>query len=389
MTRASQPRRPILANVLLVALAVGFGGCRSLGRQAPADLSAASPTPPPLELLGFAQLPVAPTAGGTPLGGLSGLAYVADRNLFLAVSDDRAEHAPARYYSLEVNLADDRLEDSGVRVRSVTNLQQPDGGLFSEGHVDPEGIAVDGQLRWISSEGNAGLGIAPFVRAYDDAGRHLAEIELPDALLPEAERGVRDNLALESLTLSPDSSWLFTASENALRQDGPAADPTRGSPSRILRVDLERRVTEAAFVYWTDRVHATPEPAGGLAVAGLVELLALDDERLLALERSFAAGVGMSIRLYLADLSMADRLAPEDEIDDLETIRPAAKRLLLDLAELDVPLDNFEGLAFGPDLADGRRTLFLVSDDNFNTAAQRSLLVALAVAPEIWKGADR
>jgi hypothetical protein len=30
------------------------------------------------------------------------------------------------------------------------------------------------------------------------------------------------------------------------------------------------------------------------------------------------------------------------------------------------PLDNFEGMVFGPDLPDGSRTLIIVSDDNFN-----------------------
>ena len=56
------------------------------------------------------------------------------------------------------------------------------------------------------------------------------------------------------------------------------------------------------------------------------------------------------------------------------------KRLLLDLAavpgfteELAV-MDNFEGMALGPPLADGGRTLILVADDNFS-ARQRTMFL--------------
>ena len=45
-----------------------------------------------------------------------------------------------------------------------------------------------------------------------------------------------------------------------------------------------------------------------------------------------------------------------------------SKELLLNLDALGIPLDNVEGMAFGPDLADGRRSLVLVSDNNFAPA---------------------
>jgi hypothetical protein len=61
------------------------------------------------------------------------------------------------------------------------------------------------------------------------------------------------------------------------------------------------------------------------------------------------------------------------------------KTLLMDLAsvqglnpDLAPNLDNFEGLAFGPRLPDGRATLFLVSDDNFR-AEQRTWFLLFAI----------
>lgn len=50
----------------------------------------------------------------------------------------------------------------------------------------------------------------------------------------------------------------------------------------------------------------------------------------------------------------------------LKGIRPIKKKLLLDLNELGIPLDNLQGMTLGPRLPDGTQSLLLVSDDNFN-----------------------
>ena len=46
-----------------------------------------------------------------------------------------------------------------------------------------------------------------------------------EKFLPDEEdtRGVRDNLGFESLTVTPDRRFLYTAAENALVQDGLAS----------------------------------------------------------------------------------------------------------------------------------------------------------------------
>jgi hypothetical protein len=47
--------------------------------------------------------------------------------------------------------------------------------------------------------------------------------------------------------------------------------------------------------------------------------------------------------------------------------RPAPKRPVADFAHLGLPrLDNTEGMCWGPRLANGRRSLVVVSDDNFS-----------------------
>ena len=51
---------------------------------------------------------------------------------------------------------------------------------------------------------------------------------------------------------------------------------------------------------------------------------------------------------------------------------------MLDLKTLGIPLDNVEGMAFGKKLPDGRRSLVLVSDNNFSPAAFTQFLLFAA-----------
>jgi N-acetylneuraminic acid mutarotase len=60
---------------------------------------------------------------------------------------------------------------------------------------------------------------------------------------------------------------------------------------------------------------------------------------------------------------------------------PLAKRRVADIGSLGVQTDNIEGMTLGPALPDGRRSLILVSDDNFS-AAQVTQFVALALSVE-------
>lgn len=124
---------------------------------------------------------------------------------------------------------------------------------------------------------------------------------------------------------------------------------------------------------------APPNPPDAFATAGLVELLALDDQRFLALARMYAAGStgmpgnnGMSVRLYEIDRSRATDIQSLNSLaeagltgPDLRRVVPLEKQLVLDLTTLGIPLSNLEGMTSGPRLADGRRSLLLSSDDNF------------------------
>jgi hypothetical protein len=323
-----------------------------------------------LDFLGQQIFPTATTFEGTTFGGLSGFAYDHRRKVYYALSDDQVG---MRFYTLRIDV---KHGAPTVQIVGVTTLRDASGEPFAALSADPEGLALtDRNTLVLTSEGFATRLIDPWVREFSLDGRQLSAFPVPAAFLPLADgtRGVRQNLGFESAAVTPSGRYLFTATEGALVQDGPPATVGAGSPARILRYDLETRELDRQFVYWTDAIAEPPVPSTQFAVNGLVELLPLDKDSLLAMERSFsvgAPGTGNTIKLYQVELGRADDVNGFDSLAALlGGLTPAAKTLLLDLKVLGIPLDNVEGMAFGPDLRDGRRSLILVSDNNFSPAA--------------------
>jgi hypothetical protein len=311
---------------------------------------------PRLEFRGQAIVPTGTTFKGTTVGGLSSITYDARRHRYYALSDDPSQFQAARFYTVALAVRDGRLTDGDVAFKDVTTLLAPDGNPYPPQSLDPEGLALTRDRRLIlTSEGFANTLIDPFVRRYALDGSFRSSLPVPRPFLPTADhsRGVRQNLAFESAGVSPNGRFLFTGTENALYQDGPAATIANGSPSRLMRYDLKHDRLDRQWIYETDPVAQPPVPPDAFSVNGLVELLPLDDEFLIAMERSFsvgAPGTGNSIKLYKVALGGATHVR---------------KTLLLDLDTLGIPLDNVEGLTLGPRLRDGRQSLVLVSDNNF------------------------
>jgi hypothetical protein len=333
---------------------------------------AAAEPPVELQFLGEAIVPTGTTFQGTPVGGLSSITWDPLRNVYYAISDDPSQFAPARFYTVRLDVGDMELTNGDVHFSAVTTLLAPDGNPYLPLSLDPEGLALtkDRQLI-VTSEGFSNRLINPFIRLYSLDGTMLASLPVPQPFLPTAggSSGIRQNLAFESAGLPPNGRFLFSGTENALVQDGPAASVSTGSPSRLLRYNLETNRLDRQWVYVTDPVVQAPVPPTAFSVNGLVELLPLNNEFLIAMERSFSIGVpgtGNSIKLYKVALPGASNVNGIDSLAGmLAGVRPAQKTLLLDLDTLGIPLDNIEGMTLGPVLPDGRRGLVLVSDNNF------------------------
>jgi len=335
-----------------------------------------------LEFLAETTLPGDLEVDGTLVGGLSGLAYDPGCDLFYAISDDRGRFGSPRFYALSIDFDG---ATAAVEVLGVTLLRDEDGAPFMRGTLDLEAIALaaDGTL-FLASEGIPHRGINPLIGRFGLEGSLKGTQGLPEYFLPDpgGTRGVRDNLGFEGIAVSPDGSRLFVAAENALIQDGPAADLERGSPTRLLVVELPSGRPVAEHLYEVGPVPDNPRPATAFRTNGISEVLALDNHRLLVVERSFSAGVGNRVRIYLVDLEGAANIRDIDSIRDAENPqpKPVTKVLVADLSDLGIKPDNIEGMALGPELADGRRLLVLISDNNFQPSVQANQVLLLAVS---------
>lgn len=338
-----------------------------------------------LEFLGEYQLPKQ-TFQDTPVGGLSALTYNPESKRFYILSDDRSNLAPARFYTLNIPFQENATGDINfgeVTIEGVTFLKDSQGNNYPPGNIDPEGIAFSPQGNiFISSEGLPSQNIVPFIGEFElKTGQKLRDLRLPQRYLPPEEegekdipRGVRENLGLEALTLNPlsaavpkaDPFRLFSAFEFALQQDydPDLEEEARDIPVRFMHYlfnPVGPPIFVAEHLYYLD---ATPI---GTLINGLTELVAIEPEGyFLSLERTYGL-IGAGAKIYQVALGTATDTTLIDSFqDDLKGVVPLKKKLLLDLKDLEIYLDNFEGMVLGPLLPDGSKSLLLISDDNFS-----------------------
>ncbi|WP_182358605.1 esterase-like activity of phytase family protein [Tomitella gaofuii] len=376
--RRRDARRSLGAAALITSALIALTGCSATGAAEPADPSSSPASSPAAALIDtydlsgaqFSPAVARALPDGTPFGGISGLEPLGD-DRYLGISDDRADKGPARVYRLALP----RTPDGGTGLAQVTGmilLTDEHGRGFAPGSVDPESIRAmpDGTLLW-TSEGDAEAGIAPEITVAAEDGRALRRFAIPGYQRPadDGARGVRPNKAYEGLTLFDGGARAAVLAEGPLAQDPNAPGASR---TRLTVYDVASGAAAAEYAYPLDA------PPDGTDERGATEILATGDGRFLVLERSWIKGQGTVGKLYLVDTAGADDVLGAAVLTGSET--PVHKTLLLDFSPNGENVDNIESLAWAPDQADGRQTLLVGSDDNFNTGEQRSLIHTVVVA---------
>lgn len=363
-----------------------YGTAAALGLAgfAPARPALAYAGSPRLRLIGEALLPHRLQFQGTTAGGLSGIDYDEASGLYYLLSDDGSNINPARFYTARLSLEPDRVGEPTLT--GVTVLRQADGSPYPAALrgiqvPDPEGIRwrpASQTLLW-TSEGHALTGAAPSLRESRADGTLVREFALPAMFDFQLTQGPRINLALEGLALSPDGSRAWIAMESALRQDGqPPTVHAPGGPCRFTQLDLASGQTVRQIAYVPDAIPRPPVAPATHANNGVTEILMLDANRMLVLERAYMAGhdalAGNSLRLYLIDTREGTDTLKMPALQP-GAYQPVAKLLLADFSAFTgagpgprlARLDNTEGMSWGPRLPNGNRSLHFISDDNFNS----------------------
>ncbi len=344
---------------------------------------------------------------GTPhdvIGGWgSAVAYTGIGNRFLATPDrgpaDGTTSILDRAYVFELSVAG---SDVSIALASAVPLVNELGENFTGStaafdatnspasrRFDPEGVCLSGTGSYFVSDE-----YGPFLYEFDASGRRKRALPLPEKFLidtpaalaagelpPGNVKGRQANRGMEGLSISPDRSKLFGVLQNPLIQDGAldAANKRVGLNTRIVETDVVTGATRE-LLYVLDA-----------KTAGLNEILAVNAHQFLVIERDGNAGTAAAAkRIYLVDLAGATDISGVASLPTSGVpagIVAVQKTPFIDLLDPAFGLagatfpEKLEGLAFGPDLADGRRLLFVVTDNDFiQTSPTRIFAFAIPAA---------
>lgn len=321
-----------------------------------------------LEFLNDFSLPSQLDFEGTTFGGISSIDYDSTTGTYYLIADAPSD---ARYYTADLTVSEAGIEN--VEITGVESILDTNGAPFAPGTLDPEAIRYDqrsNSLVW-TSEGNINNLVNPFVREMNLDGSYIRDLALPGLFDADTVNnlGPRQNGVFEGISFTVDGSEVVTMTELPLKQDGvaPRVDPTT-SPARMVFFDRNSGEMTRQYAYLLD-----PVARGGniFQINGSVEILAYRENAFLVMERSAffdTEGSGNIVRIFKVTLSGATDVSDIDSLEGMD-YEPVEKELLItidDSFDLNNPVDNIEGMTFGPTLPNGNATLILVADDNFS-----------------------
>ncbi|HEY3039120.1 MAG TPA: esterase-like activity of phytase family protein [Pyrinomonadaceae bacterium] len=311
-----------------------------------------------------------------PFDGLTDVPYL-DRFHFLHITTDLGAPFP----NINTVLLDTRLlkNEFGQTFVGAAGAFVVNDDLATL-RLDPEAIRVGANgTFYISDE------YGPYVFEFDRQGHLLRRIAVPSRFLisnpssdPTAEllnntSGRQGNRGMEGLAISPDGTTLFGIMQSALLQDhglSPGSTDRLGLNNRILKINLLTGETHE-YVYVLEAINRGQ---------GVSEILAINDHEFLVIERDNRSNLQSPPqaptrkKIYKIDLTGATDVSGIDSLPAGAlpvNVVPVNKTLFIDLLDAAFNLtptiaEKIEGLAWGPDLDDGRHVLYVVSDNDLN-----------------------
>lgn len=346
------------------------------------------PEVPKLKLLHSIEIPFNQEFKHTLVGGLSGIDYDAKNDLYYLISDDRSERNVARFYTAKIHIAADSIK--GISFQDVVSFKNESHDYYSDWQkkpatsIDPEDIRYNPKTKKIvwSSEGarvisdkttllqNPAIQIASLDGNFDNSYR------LPSNLIMQKEeKGPRSNGVLEGLTFDKNFRTLYANVEVPLYEDGSEATTTHGGLVRLYQLDVKSKTNTAQYAYRLDAVAHEPSPATGFFINGISAIQYYNKNQLLVVERSYSVGKQeCTIKVYLCDFAQATDVKKIASLQN-QAYTLTSKKLILNMDDLGVFIDNVEGITFGPKLANGKPSLIFVSDNNFSKLQKTQLFL--------------
>lgn len=325
----------------------------------------------------------------TTVGGLSGIDFDSKEEIYYLICDDRSDKNPARFYTAKINLKGNIVDS--IYFVSVHTLKDKVGKNYPNSRQnafktpDPEAMRYNSKTKnlvW-SSEGERiitdkeAILLNPSITEIDKKGNFLDTFILPsNYFMQPTENGPRRNGVFEGLAFSSDYKTLFVSTEEPLYEDGPRAGLNDSSGIiRIIQYNVKTKKPIAQYAYKIDPVAFPPDP-GGFKVNGISDIMWLNKQEILVIERSFSVGRDTNtIKVFIANLSGADNIRDIQSLNNQSVIKFASKKLLLNMDSLNRFIDNIEGVTYGPRLPNGKKSLIFVADNNFNSSQKTQFLL--------------
>ncbi|MGN6542149.1 MAG: esterase-like activity of phytase family protein [Ginsengibacter sp.] len=344
---------------------------------------------PGLKFLSEYVVPYNQQFAKTTIGGLSGIDYNPQKGEYYLISDDRSEKNPARFYNAQILINNNKI-DSVVFLKN-TFLKDQAGKFYPNilqdpVHTpDPEALRYDmknNRFIW-SSEGerivNSKKTILenPAITEIKPDGSFIDTFQLPPQLIMHStETGPRQNGVFEGLTFSQDYKSLFVSVEEPLYQDGPRAGTGDSTGIvRMIKFDITTKKPVAQFAYLVDPVAHPAITPSSFKINGISDILSFDKNKLLVIERSYSTGrLSCTIKVFIADISSAENVNQLASLKNKQ-VKTVSKKLLFNMDDLGIYIDNIEGVTFGPTLANGKKSLIFIADNNFNPLEQTQFLL--------------
>jgi hypothetical protein len=345
-------------------------------------------TIPNLKLISSIEIPFDETFQNTTVGGLSGIDYDEKKDLYYLICDDRSVFNDSRFYTAKINLSEDKIKNFAFQ--NVTYLKNETGKVYGNWNTtpttssDPEDIRFNPKtntLVW-SSEGarvvTADKEVLqnPSLNFMDLKGNFLGNVALPENLkMQKLEKGPRNNGTLEGITFDKNYKNIYTNIEEPLFEDGDQANTSKGGLIRLYQFNAKTKKNTAQFGYQLEPIAREPNPKGAFAVNGISAIQYYGKNQLLVVERSYSTGTqACTIKVFLCDLKKATNVKNHSSLQN-QKLELASKKLILNMDDLGIFIDNIEGLTFGPKLANGNPSLIFVSDNNFSDKQKTQVLV--------------
>lgn len=287
-----------------------------------------------------------------PCGNYSGITPIGDNKY--AVVDDKAFGAGFVIMEISMNTKTGEITNVKREVPKGTDMSYyPDGNYdwnaLQEAGItvnDPEGIVYFPKNKTVfiaTEEIHKDPSIVEYTLDGTATGKKLAIPSFVDA------NKVQEGFGFESLAYNEKTNLFWTTTERALIADKKEGEGT--NICRLLSFSGNDFKFQKQYLYRADRGETE-----GLNFWGVSEMLALEDGRLIIMERFLTASnitnLSSHFNLFVVDPTKAK------EGDEL------SKKLIYTNKGQSEVLANYEGMCLGPKLSNGKQTLLILADVN-------------------------